>query len=291
MGAPPPDDAGPFDAEPLRGPVTVRVLVRSAWQDAPPVLRSLARGVWGVAFTGMALLIAVDVAGGWDGLPLVTNLLSQAVSALVALPVALLIVSRLAAYQVEEANRPRLRARVEGSREMLQEELRSLLSYLVKLDEDADAAANELAAAVDVDAGVVPDLEQINRAAWAMHQVMDNSAADLFYRLVGLVRDYGNQLRTALSELRQDGTFTGDTRALTELLGNLEAVVASHRRQMSRSQQLFGRRPALTEYDEPRAHELRTTALTFLTTVMRLQQVCEDLQQYTQQADGTDLTQ
>jgi hypothetical protein len=294
MGVLPPEDAGPFDPVPVNGRVTVRMLVRSAWHDAPPVLRSLARGVWIVAVVAAAGLIAVDFAGGWDHLPMVSNLLSEIVSALAFFPIALLIVSRLAAYQVEEADRPRLQARVDASRTLLQEALGRLVSLLDELDEDGADAANGLAAAVDGDeaAGPAPatdaaaELHQINQMAWAMYRVMDDGASDLFYRRVGLVRDYGNQLRAALDEQRQAGRLTGDTRELTELLGNLEVVVAGHRRLMSQNQQVFGHRPALAPDERHRGEELRDMAVTYLKTVTRIHDVCIELQQYIQRTDG-----
>jgi hypothetical protein len=125
------------------------------------------------------------------------------------------------------------------------------------------------------------DLEQINRAAWAMHGVVDIRASELFFRQIELVRDHGNLLLAALASGPIFGDTADDRRQLIELLSNLQAVVLNHRQLMTVGEQHFGRRPALARPDRSGARDLRNKAVDFVRSVTRIHDACIELHEFT----------
>jgi hypothetical protein len=270
--------------------VTVRALVKSAWETAPPVLRTLALWIWSIAFAAMAVLISFDILGWWGDLSFTTNLLSGAISGMIALPIALLVVSRLAAYQVEEANRPRLEARVLTARGRMTEAVRALRHHIETMEGDAAAAADALVQAIrahpDGDANFgESELAKVNQAARAVRSETDASEWELFQRLIAPVRAHATRLHDALVERSGDSESTDDAMELAKLANELEVAVGTHNSVLSQSQRLFGRRPAVSAYDRRLINELRDAALAYVKSIDRMLGLCRELERYGSGAD------
>src|SRR6266576_694710 len=92
--------------EPRPTKVTIGKLVAKSWREAPGMLRGLSMWMWAVAGIAAAVSIWADVNGHWKKLSFTLNLVSEAISAFFAVPVFLLVVSQISAYQTEEAARP-----------------------------------------------------------------------------------------------------------------------------------------------------------------------------------------
>jgi hypothetical protein len=264
--------------------VTIRTLVTSAWRTAPPVLRRFAFWSWLVGLASVAAAVAVDVTGGWPDLPVTMNLLSDVISALIAVPIALLVVSQLAAYQVEETTRPQLEARVGASRHRLTGAVEILFRHLGNMEREATAATNEFVRAIqvggdDAENGGI-DLAAVNRSAWSAHSVMDATEWVLFQRLIQPVRVYCTQLHDALIERSRGGEFAADIEELERLQSELESAVANHSRVISQGQRLFGHQPAVSAYDRALINDLRNVAITYIKSIDRMLQLCQELQRY-----------
>ena len=222
------------DVEPHGGEVTVRTLVLSAWQTAPPVLRRLALWSWALSLVGVAATISFDMHGFLSDWPFATNLLSQVISAGIALPIALLVVSQLAAYHVEETTRPRLEARVRASRTRMADAIQTLHRHIETVEREATGATNDFVRAVHIEPGdeadaAEIDLAQVNAAAATARSVLDASEWVLFQRLIQPVRLYCSQLHDALIERSRSGE-SADTLELERLQNELESAVANHSR-------------------------------------------------------------
>src|SRR5690349_18255862 len=89
---------------------TIPSLIASAWRTAPPVLRRFTYWVWSLGAVAVILAITADVQNRWGSLQFVTNILAELICGLFALPLALVIIARLAEYQVKELERVRLEA-------------------------------------------------------------------------------------------------------------------------------------------------------------------------------------
>ncbi|WP_238008259.1 hypothetical protein KZZ52_58245 [Dactylosporangium sp. AC04546] len=265
--------------------VTVRALVVSSWRDAPAVLRKLSLWIWGVAVTMAVVALAIDVAGGWEGLPFATNLISEAVSAMIALPIALLVVSRLAAYQVEEATRQRLEARIRTLRGRLARAVQALQEHLNTTEREATASANDFIRAIHGDSGDEPDgagidLVLVNEAAWATYAVMSINERVLFQRFIRPVRDCATQLYSALVERMGDGEPDEEIGELERMTIAWESAVESHHRRIDQGQGLFGHRPALASFDRGRISELRNAAVGYIRSFDDLVTLCAQLEHY-----------
>ncbi len=265
--------------------VTVRALVVASWRDAPPVLRRLSLRVWGVALAVAAVAITIDILGDWGSLSFTSNLISEGVSAMIALPIALLVVSRLAEYQVEEATRRRLEARIRTQRARLARAVRALQEHLERTVHEATASANDFIRAIHGESGDEPDsagidLARVNEAAWATYAVMGITERVLFQRFILPVRECGDQLHSALVERMGDGETDEEIQELERLANAWESAVESHNRRIDQGQGLFGHRPALASYDRGRANELRNAAVAYILSFDDLVRLCEQLEHF-----------
>jgi hypothetical protein len=263
-------------------------LLTTSWRGAPPMLRRLAVWLWTVAALGAAASITVDVENWWGTLSFTTNLLSELIAAMFALPIALLVVNRLADYQEEMAARPRLEARVRAARRHLNTVVEKLHSHVKMMETDATAAANELVGAVGG-----TDLDSVNMAARSMHALMD-AESFLSQRLIALVRIYGTYLTAALADLHNvvsqqggDGDFADDIVELAQLSSDLDATVRHHNLIVNQGQQLFGHRPALARYDRGLMSELRAAASAYVRSFDSMLRVCAELEAFTSDAPAT----
>jgi len=75
------------------------------WRDYNPALRAAAITLWlfGIAFAMLGAL--GDSRGWWAGRPFATNLVSSLVGACFGIPIALIVIQRLAANQLEMVER------------------------------------------------------------------------------------------------------------------------------------------------------------------------------------------
>lgn len=78
------------------------------WRDTSAVLKWLFFWSLSLGIVLTIICVAADIKGNWDRLPFLTNLMSNMAGALFGLPLALVILSRLSAYQTERANRLRI---------------------------------------------------------------------------------------------------------------------------------------------------------------------------------------
>lgn len=265
--------------------VTVRSLVVSSWRDAPAVLRKLSLGLWGAAVALGFVAMIIEAAGGWGDLPFVTNLISQVVSAMIALPIALLVVSRLAAYQVEEATQQRREARIRTLRSGLARAAGELKDHLDATADEATASANALIRVVQGNAGDEPDgasidLKLVDEAARSARSVMSNSERVLFQRFIRPVRERGNQLHSALIERMDGGEADEEIQEFERLTNAWESAVESHQWHIDQGQGLFGHRPALTSFDRSRVTELRNAAVGYIRSFDELSTRCQELEHF-----------
>jgi hypothetical protein len=253
--------------------------VVSSWRTAPPVLRKLALWVWGVGLVAAAGSITIDVQGRWTNLPFLTNLLSETISAAIALPIALLVVSQLAAYQVEELARPRREERVHDAREQMVRVVGDLRNCVFGLREEATAATDAFIRAIRPAAF---DLPAIKAAARDMHATMDANESALLERFAAPVRIYGTYLHSALVDRNRSGGYTEDIVELERLSSELGLALAHHERVIERGGRLFGER-----FERERVEQLRDAALEYLRTIDRLMDLAQELALYT---GGPELT-
>src|SRR5690349_19203318 len=114
---------------------TIPSLISSAWRTAPPVLRRFAYWMWGLGLLAVILAIIADMQDRWGGLQFVTNILAELTCGLFALPLALVIITRLTDYQVKELERTRLDARYDAALQQLTESVRITSEYVEELVE------------------------------------------------------------------------------------------------------------------------------------------------------------
>jgi hypothetical protein len=258
--------------------ITIGTLVLSAWRTAPPMLRTFSTWVWTVASIAAAGSVWADFAGYWGRLSFTPNLVSEAISAAFAVPIALLVVSQLAAYQTEEAARPRLEARVRAARTQVASAVEALRDHTEITERDVTGAVNDFVRAARPDArDIEPD--QVVDAARMMHSLTDSTEWIMLERYVAPVRLYGTYLHNALVDRNRDGVFAQDIVELARLTGELGSAVSHHKRIMDKGQALYGRR--LTAVNGNRINELRDMALEYLKSIDRMQELCDDLSRYT----------
>lgn len=272
---------------PERNPddVTIWSLIVTSWRAAPLVMRRFALRVWAVALAAAVLCVAADLAGLWGRLSFTTNLISELISALSAFPLALLIINSLAAYQIEEAARPRLEAKVQAARARTITAVGAMRERIVEVERELIIATNDFVRAVRPTADGVTDLALANEAAQMLCGLMDAAEWTVFYRTLTPVQHYGLVLQNALMERSRDGILALDIEELARLSGELQSAVFQHRRTMEKGQGLFSRRPAVHLDNRIRHSELRDAALEYVKSIDRLLGLCDEIDGYLGGAD------
>lgn len=255
---------------------TIPALVRTAWQTAPPVLRRFAYWVWSIGLVAVTLSIAADARNWWDGLQFTTNIIAELVCGLVALPVALVIIARLAEYQVKELEQVRLSARYTTALHRLTESARVTDDYLVDLAQEVASSTNTFVTAARVVDGAMTDPERAVESAHLLQAQMESQQWLFYERVMIPLRIEGNQLRALLGERVHNGEPTSEQVRFEKLWHNLESALRHHKATMSAGYQEFARGTPTAN----RAVRLRDAALNHLRSIDQLQRYCAELAEF-----------
>ncbi|MCA2215726.1 hypothetical protein [Jidongwangia harbinensis] len=259
---------------------TIPSLVVSAWRTAPPVLRRFAYWVWSIGFVAVTLSVVADARNWWGGLQFTTNILAELICGMVALPVALVIITRLAEYQVMELERVRLQVRYAAALEQLTASVRTTSDYVQNLVEEVAASTNAFVAAARVVNGGLADPDRALESAHLLQAQMDGHQWLFYERVVTPLRIDGNQLRALFGERVRNGERTAEQARFERLWNDLEAALRHQRQTMAAGCQEFAQGPPTTD----RANRLRDAAINHLHSVDHLVQLCAELEAFTTQA-------
>ncbi|HLL69232.1 MAG TPA: hypothetical protein VK453_26490 [Micromonosporaceae bacterium] len=259
---------------------TIRSLVVTAWRTAPPVLRRFAYWVWSIGFVAATLGIIADGLNWWGGLQFTTNVLAELICGMVMLPVALVIIARLAEYQVKELERVRLEARYAAALEQLTASVRTTGEYVQDLVQDVTASTNAFVAAARVVNGGLADPDGALESAHLLQAQMDSRQWLFYERAVTPVRFYGNNLRALLRERVRNGEPTAEPARFERLWNDLESALRRQRQTMTAGYQEFaGGAPTVN-----RANRLRDAAISHLHSVDHLLHLCAELEAFANEA-------
>jgi hypothetical protein len=265
--------------------VTLRSLVASAWRDAPPVLRRFAFSAWGVGFVAAAGSFAADLQGWWGGLQFASNIVSEIICALIALPIALVVVGQLAQYQVKEMDRARLDVQFRSARAQLVTAVRAAREHIQIVEREVVASTNEFVRAAKVEDGVVADLALANETARRLRAQMDTQQWIMYEHIVTPLRILGDYLQSLLVERDRNGDFARERTEFAKLAITLDAALDHQRQIMTNGHALFGTRLAADGGSS--ANKLRDVALEHVRSIDRLLELCDELETY---ADGAATT-
>jgi hypothetical protein len=252
---------------------TIPSLVATAWRTAPPVLRRFAYWVWSIGFVAVTLSVVADARNWWGGLQFTTNILAELICGMVALPVALVIIARLAEYQVKELERVRLEARYAAALEQLTASVRTTSEYVQDLVQEVTANTNAFVAAARVVNGGLADPDRALESAHLLQAQMDSQQWLFYERVVTPLRIDGNQLRALLGERVRNGEPSAEPARFERLWNDLESALRHQRQTMAAGCQEFARGAPTAN----RATRLRDAAISHLHSVDRLLQLCTEL--------------
>ncbi|MEV4350738.1 hypothetical protein AB0J83_40295 [Actinoplanes sp. NPDC049596] len=258
---------------------TVPSLIASAWRGSPPVLRRFAGWMWGLGLPAAAVSIAGDLAGWWEGLQFVPNIVSEVISAMVALPVALVIIGQLAEYQLKELEKARLRSRFAGLREQLVTAARTTRERIEEVTQDVEATTDEFLRAAKIEDGLLADPAAANEAVRTLHTQMDGRQWLMYQRIVTPLRILGTHLQTLLIERDRAGDLSAETTRYAELWLDLESALAALQQLMAAGSDLFGSQ-VLSVRNVARADRLRDMAVDHLRAIDRLKELCRELEHH-----------
>jgi hypothetical protein len=264
---------------------TVPSLVSSAWRTAPPVLRRFAYWVWGIGLVAVTVSIVADERKWWGSLQFTSNIVAEAICGMVALPLALLVIGRLAEFQVRELDRVRLDARYATVRVELSVAVRATRMHLEEIVEDVTASTDAFVGALKVEDGVVTRPELANEKARILHAQMDSQQWLMYERFVAPLRIVGTHLQSLLIERDRNGALTTETTNFAQVWIELESELAQQKQIMANGHGLLGNRPAVYAEDVNGANRLRDLAIEHLHGIDRLVGVCNKLEAY---ATGSD---
>ncbi|GIE81352.1 hypothetical protein Aph02nite_73020 [Actinoplanes philippinensis] len=256
---------------------TITSLIRTAWRTAPPVLRRFAYGVWTVALVAVVLSGVADARNWWGGLQFTTNIIAELVCGLFALPAALVIIARLADYQVQELERVRLEARYGAALEQLTSSVRTTGDYVQELVQEVTDSTNAFVTAVRIVNGGLADPDAAIESAHLLQAQMDRQQWLFYERVVTPLRIDGNQLRAVFGELVRHGEQTAQAAQFERLWNDIEAVLRHHRQTMAAGYQEFARGGTPTAN---RATRMRNVAIEHLQSVDHLLHLCDELKAF-----------
>jgi hypothetical protein len=257
---------------------TVHSLVATAWRRSPRVLRRFAIWVWSIAVPAAVVSIIADVAGWWGDYAFIPNVVSEAICAMAALPIALVIIGQLAEYQVKELDRVRLDTRFDSIRQQLVAAASRARDQIEEVTQDVEASTNEFVRAAKIEDGRLVDPDAANAAARRLHTQMDGRQWLMYERIVTPLRFLGKHLQTLLIERDRDGDLTIETTRFAQLWSDLESALATQRQIMATGTELFGQRPALAARGVVRADRLRDVALEHVRSIDRVKELCQELE-------------
>jgi hypothetical protein len=202
------------------------------WRGAPTGLRRLAQTMW---TSGIVLVVAsliVDPMPIWQRHQFLTNLISNVIGSIFAVPFALLVLSGFSSYQAELSVSRRIDVKVRAAKA-------GLAGVLEPLQQPAAVRADEVQAAMNRLWEYTPEANRdaanvAAAAVQALSDFTDLSELELFEHNIAQVRTHWELLREALAE--RVGS-DGDWHLIGELQrtsGDLEAVVSAHRRHLER---------------------------------------------------------
>ena len=270
--------------------VTVPMLVATSWRAAPVVLRRFSIRIWIGAAVAATGAIVADFLGVWRDLGFVANLLAEVIGALAAAPIALLVVSQLAAYQSEEVARPRQEAQIRAARADLLVAAHTANNQITVIDAAVTAATDEFIEATRAAEGSpLADVQRAETAAAAMRSHLDPTERAMIERSIAQVQLSAALLRDALIT-RDAGAHDSDParaieiRDLAQAADDLRLALERHRRNMDEGYAAFGRPAWLNGKSRSRIDDLRRAAIDFLRSLEKMQQHCVRLEQLS--ADG-----
>ncbi|GAA2613860.1 hypothetical protein [Paractinoplanes durhamensis] len=259
---------------------TVPSLVASAWRTAPPVLRRFAYWDWGIGLVAAGVSVAGDAFDWWGNMQFTSNLLAEAICGMLALPIALVIIRRLAEYQVRELDRARLDERYATIRTQMAVAVRATRDNLQEVEQEVFASTDAFAGAIKDEDGILVDPDLANETARILHAQMDSQQWILYERMMAPLRIVGSQLQSLLVERDRNDDLTDETTKFAELWIELESALAQQKQTMANGHDLFGNRPAVTALDIDGAKRLRDVAIKHLKGVDRLLDLCDQLEAY-----------
>ncbi|MBM2621095.1 hypothetical protein JIG36_36905 [Actinoplanes sp. LDG1-06] len=266
--------------------VTVPSLVVSAWRTAPPVLRRFAYWVWGIGFVSVVLAVVADTRNWWGGLQFTSNIIAEIVCSMVALPVALVIIGRLAEYQVKEIDRVRLDRRYGALRKQMAVAVRDTVGRIQDVEQEVSASTNDFARAVKAENGALADVHLANEAARTIHAQTDSQQWLFYEHIMARLRILGTHLQNLLDERDRNGDPIDESADFARLWIDLESALAHQRQIMATAHELFRTRPAVTVRNVTRANRLRDAAIEHLRGIDRLLELCEAVEK---EVTGPDL--
>jgi hypothetical protein len=263
------------------GKITSGGLVRNAWRSAPPVLRRFALTVFIVGLISAAAFVVIDLEGMWSNLQFTSNILSEIVGAMVAFPVALVVVNQLTAYQVEEANRTRLDNRIRLARNQLVEAMLAASEHLSTMESEASSATNEFVEATQRGADhEIGDTDKANNSLQALVDQLDSTQWALYEQHIAPVRILSVHLQSLLTDRDRNGDYIAEVRRFAELSTDLETAMRRQHEVMERGHHVFATSPPLNAHDAERTEPLRTAAFEHLTAMSRVMTCCRELEHY-----------
>jgi len=253
---------------------TLWSLTREAWTIAPQLLRKLALVLWGVGLAGMAVSVTADVMGWWGNLSFTENLVSEVISSFIALPIALLVINRLSAYQLEVSLRPRQEARMVVARRRTLQAVVGLRRTLSVIRDDVKANTERL---VDATQLVQDDLADAVTAAGAtanLARLTDTSEWHILEAAIAPVRIGSQHLEVALTELNNSTDITEDIDEFNEHSSALQSSLSQLRRTMDRDHALFAESRVVT-VEETTTRKLRNAAINYMKNLLHLIEQCD----------------
>lgn len=259
---------------------TIPSLVVSAWRTAPPVLRRFAYWVWSIGLVAVVLSVVADVRQWWGSLQFTTNILAELICGMVALPIALVIIARLAEYQVNELERVRLETRYAAALEQLIASIRNTSHYVQELVQELAASTNDFVEAVRVLNGNLADPSRAMESAGLLQAQMDSQQWLFYEHVVTPIRIDGNHLRALLGERVRNGEPSAEPARFERLWNDLESALRHQRQTMAAGYQEFARGAPTAN----RATRLRNAAISNLHSADRLLQLCGELEAFANEA-------
>jgi len=224
--------------------------------------------------------VAADTRNWWGSLSFTTNLVSELIGSLIALPFALLVIDKLAAYQLEEAARPLLEAKVRTARNRALAAVRQMRNDISAIEADVTGATNQFVRGIQASEDGIADIDMANEAAEILRSLMDPTEWTMFERSVTPLRHYGRYLQTVLAERYHNGEAADEIEEVVRLTTEMQSAVSQHRRIMERGQIMFARRPAVSATNRQRQLTLRDTAITYVKSVDRVLASCDEIEAY-----------
>lgn len=253
---------------------TLWSLTREAWTIAPRLLRKLALVLWGVGLAAMAVSITADVMGWWGNLSFTENLVSEVISSLIALPIALLVINRLSAYQLEVSLRPRLEARMLVARQRTLQAVVGLRRTLSVIRDDVKANTERLVDGTQLVRGDLADAVAAAEAAANLARLTDTSEWHILEAAIAPVRIGSQHLEVALTEFNNSTDITEDIDEFNEHSSALQSSLSQLRRTMDRDHALFAESRVVT-VEETTTRKLRNAAINYMKNLLHLIDLCD----------------